>query len=242
MSHKKELHQPKMFIGEFLMAKINKNEHMKKMGFLLAGLFFFTSINAQLFAAEIAAFKKQDSLVPPPQQAILFVGSSSFTKWTDMQEYFPNHLLINRGFGGSTLPDVIRYQNDIIFPYHARQIVIYAGENDIASADSVSPNIVLERFAQLYGNIRANDAAVPILYISLKPSILRWAMHKRMQAANKLIKNYLKKCTNATFISVWKPMLGKDGQPLPDIFTEDKLHLNAKGYAIWKKLIEPFLL
>ena len=88
------------------------------------------------FYNDIRAFKKQDSIQPPPRHAILFVGSSSFTRWTDVQDYFPKHRIINRGFGGSTLQDVIRYAGDIITAYHPKQVVIYCGENDLAASDT----------------------------------------------------------------------------------------------------------
>jgi len=100
----------------------------------------------QPFYSDIQHFKKQDSLQPPPKNAILFVGSSSFTKWTDVQSYFPSYPILNRGFGGSRLTDVIYYANDIIFPYHPKQIVIYCGENDFASSDTVTAAIVFMRF------------------------------------------------------------------------------------------------
>jgi len=198
--------------------------------------------NAQPFANDIAAFKKQDSIAPPPKNAILFVGSSSFTKWKDVQNYFPDHTIINRGFGGSILLDVIRYEKEIIFPYQPKQIVIYCGENDVASSDTVSGKIVLERFKKLYIDIRQQMPKVPIMFISLKPSPSRWQMKDRMMEGNKLIKKYLKKQKHTTYISVWESMLGADGKPIADIFIEDKLHMNAKGYAIWQKLIEPHLL
>jgi len=89
---------------------------------------------AQPFIEDIRAFKKQDSVSTPPKHSILFVGSSSFTKWKDVADYFPGYSIINRGFGGSTLVDVIRYADDVIFPYDAKQIVIYCGENDLASS------------------------------------------------------------------------------------------------------------
>src|SRR5436305_12035324 len=87
--------------------------------------------NAPAFWPDIASFKKQDAEKPPLQHAILFVGSSSFTKWTDVNGYFPGYEIINRGFGGSTLLDVIRYAYDVILPYHPKQVVIYCGENDL---------------------------------------------------------------------------------------------------------------
>jgi lysophospholipase L1-like esterase len=212
----------------------------------ITGIFFLLylfigSLNAQPFAKDIAAFKKQDSIAFPPKNAILFVGSSSFTKWKDVQSYFPAHVIINRGFGGSVLSDVIRYEKDIIFPYQPNQIVIYCGENDVASSDTVSAVIVLERFKKLFTDIRRELPNAAITFISFKPCPSRWQMKDRLIASNKLIKKYLKKKKNTSFISVWNSMLDKDGQPIADIFIEDRLHMNAKGYAIWQKIIEPYL-
>ena len=207
-------------------------------------LFFIVAIQfaaAQPFANDIAAFKKQDAIALPPKNAVLFVGSSSFTKWKDVQNYFPNHTIINRGFGGSILLDVIRYEKDIIFPYQPKQIVIYCGENDVASSDTVSALIVLERFKKLFTDIRKELPNTSITFISLKPSPLRWQMKDRMLASNKRIKKYLKKKKNTSFVSVWNSMLDDEGKPIADIFIEDQLHMNAKGYAIWQKIIEPYL-
>jgi lysophospholipase L1-like esterase len=192
---------------------------------------------------DIQKFKQQDSIAFPGTGKILFVGSSSFTKWTDIQNYFPDYPLINRGFGGSSLPDVIQYESDIIFPYKPKQIIIYCGENDIAGDTTVTGKIVFERFKQLYGNIRKNLQNVPIVYISMKPSPSRWHMRNRTIEGNKLIEKFLKKKKrNGRFVNVWDAMLGPDGQPMPDIFIQDRLHMNAKGYAIWQKIIEPYLL
>jgi lysophospholipase L1-like esterase len=193
---------------------------------------------------EIAAFKKQDSIAFPPARAILFVGSSSFRMWKDVQDYFPGYTIINRGFGGSSLTDVIRYERDIIFPYKPRQVVIYAGENDIAGDSLITSKIVLKRFIKLYKDIKKNLGNVPIVYISIKPSPSRWHMRGRLMEANRLIKNYLqrRKKSRDVFIDVWQPMLDIDGTPKKDIFTTDNLHMNSKGYAIWQKLIQPYLI
>jgi len=214
---------------------------IKKILCSLLLLFVTIILNAQPFANDIAAFKKQDSIAPPPKNAILFVGSSSFTKWKDVQHYFPTHTIINRGFGGSILLDVIHYEKDIIFPYQPKQIVIYCGENDVVSSDTVSATIVFERFKKLYTDIRQQMPKVSIVFISLKPSPSRWHLKDKMIESNHLIKKYLKKQKHTTFISVWNSMLDKDGKPIEGIFIEDKLHMNAKGYAIWQKLIEPYL-
>ena len=208
-------------------------------------MFCFNHLQAQQkfpFWDEIQKFKSQDSLHFPPKNAILFVGSSSFTKWTDVQNYFPGYKIINRGFGGSSLPDVIHYANDIIVPYHPKQVVIYCGENDLAASDTVTSKMVFNRFKNLFTMIRKKLTLVPILFISIKPSPSRQKLMPKMVAANEMIKRFLSKNKKATFADVYHKMLKVDGQPMDDIFIEDKLHMNAKGYAIWQKEIKPYLL
>ncbi|MES1225238.1 MAG: GDSL-type esterase/lipase family protein [Bacteroidota bacterium] len=194
------------------------------------------------FWDEIQAFKKQDSIQPQPQHAILFVGSSSFTKWKDVQDYFPGYPIINRGFGGSSLPDVIRYADDVIFPYNPKQVVIYCGDNDLAASDTVTAQIVFERFKILFSMIRGNFKGISIAYISIKPSPSRQKLMPKMLQANTLIKAFLKKKKNTAFIDVYQKMLTADGQPIDSLFIEDKLHMNKDGYAIWQKEIQPYLL
>src|ERR1700750_3232021 len=146
---------------------------MKRIAYCLLLFCFVCTVNVnaqQPFYSDIQAFKKQDSIKTPPQHVILFVGSSSFTKWTDVQSYFPGYAIINRGFGGSSLPDVIRYANDIIFPYHPKEIVIYCGENDFAGDDTLGAQTVVNRFKTLYGMIRVKMKTVPVVFISIKPS------------------------------------------------------------------------
>jgi len=214
----------------------------KKIFFTFPFLLLVSFLSAQPFAAEIAAFKKQDSIQPPPKNAILFVGSSSFRKWIDIQNYFPGYTIINRGFGGSILTDVIRYEKDIIFPYKPKQVVIYCGENDLAVSDTVTAQLVFERFKILFGDIRKNFPKISIAFISLKPSISRQKLMRKMEEANRLIKNFLIKQKKTAFIDVYHKMLKADGTPMNDIFIEDNLHMNGKGYAIWQKTIEPYLI
>lgn len=204
----------------------------------------FLSVLAQSpFNEEIEVFKKMDSLHPPVKNAILFVGSSSFRKWTDVQSYFPSYPIINRGFGGSSIPDVVTYANDIIFPYKPKQILIYCGENDIAGSDTtISGKDVLDRFKKLFFLIRSRLPVVPIAFVSMKPSASREKLWPKMVTGNRLIKNFINKQKSASFINVYDAMFLPDGTVMKDIFLADNLHMNAKGYAIWKKIIEPYLI
>jgi len=201
-------------------------------------LFFIANISAQNppFWKEVQAFKKKDSISMPSQYKTLFIGSSSFTLWKTLEQDLPEYAPLNRAFGGSTLLDVIRYRKDIIDKYNPQRIVIYCGENDVASSDAVTGKIVFERFKVLYQYIRDKFPKIDVYYVSLKPSPSRWRMRERMIDANTQIERFCKKQKHTYFISIWSEMLVKS-KPNPYLFIEDSLHMNAKGYEIWMKEI-----
>jgi lysophospholipase L1-like esterase len=194
------------------------------------------------FWDEIQNFKHQDSISAPPKNAILFVGSSSFRMWNDVQKDFPNHMIINRGFGGSSFPDVIRYADDVIFPYQPKQVVIYCGDNDLASSDSVTAKMVFDRFVTLFEMIRKKNEKTNVAFVSIKPSPSRQKLLPKVIEANRLIEVYLKKKSNTSFINVYALMIDAKEQPNKELFREDMLHMKPNGYALWKKAIEPYLL
>jgi lysophospholipase L1-like esterase len=221
---------------------------MKKPITYFPGLLFFLTFTAAAYAQQprfyndIQAFKKKDSIHFPPKGAIVFAGSSSFTKWTDIEKYFPGYSIINRGFGGSSFTDVIKYEKDIIFPYQPKQVVIYCGDNDLAASDTVTAQIVFQRFKTLFQDIRMQLPNAGIVFVSIKPSPSRQRLMPEMKKANELIKQFLLTKKNTAFADVYNKMLTQDGMPIKDIFISDSLHMNEKGYAIWKKVIEPYLI
>lgn len=193
------------------------------------------------FWSEIKAFKKQDSTRAVPPQGILLIGSSSFTLWKDVGDVFSEYPMVNRGFGGSTLIDVIRYAYDVIIPYQPRQVIIYCGENDIAYADSISAGEVLKRVQTLFGMIRTNLPSASISYVSIKPSPSRAKIQPTVVAANKMIKAFIARQKNADFIDVYQPMLDAGGQMREELYLEDRLHMRPEGYAIWARIMKPYL-
>jgi len=194
------------------------------------------------FQEEIEVFLKKDSILMPAANSILFVGSSSFNYWKDISNYFPGYPIINRGFGGSSLTDVIYFNKETILKYKPKQIYIYCGENDIAASDTITPQIVFERFKTLYTIIRTHlGNKIPVMYVSIKPSVARWTMEEKFVASNTLIRNFINKQKHTQFLDVHSAMLDTNGEVFKDIFIGDKLHMNARGYAIWQKIIAPTL-
>lgn len=219
----------------------------KQITWSILFLFFVIATNAQSkepfpFWNEVQKFKTADSISFPASNQILLIGSSSFTLWKDVQTYFPDRKILNRAFGGSTLVDVIRYRYEVIYPYQPKQVVIYCGENDFAASDTVTVEMVVKRFTTLFNYIRAKYKNVPLAYVSMKPSPSRVHLMPKYKEANKRIQTFLATKPNTKFVDVYSVMLTSTGEPMPDIFKEDRLHMNAKGYAIWKKKLQNVLL
>ncbi len=209
---------------------------------VVAFLFSIGSAFSQPFKAEINAFMKSDSINMPAKGSILFVGSSSFTNWKDVKAYFPGFPIINRGFGGSSLPDVIYYAEQTILKYKPKQIYIYCGENDLAGNKTVTADTVLKRFKQLFSIIRKNlSKKTEVVFVSIKPSVSRWKLEDKFVEANEKIKKYIESKSHASFVNVHTDMLKADGEVMTDIFIKDNLHMNSKGYAIWQGIIAPTL-
>jgi len=188
---------------------------------------------------DIRAFEATDAVTPSPKSGIVFIGSSGIRMWTSLATDFPGMPVINRGFGGSQLPEVTAYVDRIVTPYQPRQVIVYCGGNDINAGRTAGD--VLADFQSLVRAIHAARPVVRIAYISIAPNPARWAQIDAVKAANHAVRDWIATDPRLTFIDVYAAMLGPDGRPKPDIFVADGLHMNAKGYAIWRAIVGPHL-
>jgi lysophospholipase L1-like esterase len=191
------------------------------------------------FKEEINGFKESDIIHPPPQEVFLFVGSSSIRMWKTLETDFKGFPVLNRGFGGSHFSDLIYYYNDLIARYKPSKIIIYEGDNDIASEKT--PDEVFNDFKILWKMISEKLPNPEIAVIAPKPSPSRWHLKDLYESLNSKIETFCKNQKNLTYIDVYKPMLNEQGRPEPELFLEDSLHMNDKGYEIWKNLVLPFI-
>ena len=186
----------------------------------------------------IRAFEAQDRKSAPAQGGIVFAGSSSIRLWK-LAESFAGLPAINRGFGGSELVDSVRYADRIVIPYRPRIVVLYAGDNDLASGKS--PERVSADFKQFVAKVHAALPKTRIIYIGIKPSVSRWKLIDKIRDTNRRIKDFATADPRLVFIDVERSILGPDGKPRPELFQPDGLHLNAAGYRLWADLVRPHL-
>jgi lysophospholipase L1-like esterase len=174
------------------------------------------------------------------KKGVVFYGSSSIVKWTTLPQDFPDYTTLNRGFGGSTLQQGYQEYKRVVYPLEPTVLVIYAGDNDIAGG--ATPAAVQDSFRQLITTLRRFYPVAPVAYISIKPSPARVTKMVQMNETNILIRGDIETMfPGVTFINIWPFMLLPDGQPNPDLFGPDQLHMNSKGYAIWTREVTTYL-
>jgi lysophospholipase L1-like esterase len=188
---------------------------------------------------DIAAFEATDHAQPPAQHGVLFIGSSSIEHWKSLARDFPGIPVINRGFGGSALPDSTYYADRIVWPYKPSLIVMYAGDNDIN--DGASADQVLASFQKFVARAREGVPGVPIVYISIKPSIARFGLWPTMKAANDKIRDWAATQKDVRFVDIAPVMFDAQGKPRAELFGPDGLHMVPAGYALWIATLKPVL-
>jgi len=215
--------------------KIQKNIFVL---FLLISINTFSQEYQKIWQTEIDAFDKLNG-ANPLQEGILFTGSSSIRMWKDPAKDFNNPKILNRGFGGSQIIDLIENFDQVILKYHPQKIVIYSGDNDIQEGKSAE--IVFGDFCTLYGMIKAKLPNARVYYIAIKPSLSRWAKVIEIQKANTMINEYLNAKSNAAFVDIFSPMIDLNGKPSEKWFMEDGLHMTDEGYQLWTKILAPYI-
>lgn len=191
------------------------------------------------FKDEVDALqKKYDTVYSSDQNTIVFTGSSSIRIWEDVDRRFPEHKIVNTGFGGSQASDLSYFIYDLILRFNPKKVFIYEGDNDVFAKKR--PNAIRKTIRQITDAIQRNDSTTQVVLIAAKPSIARWNLKRKYKRLNRKLQRLADKDPLVEYADVWNPML--EGKKVKqDIFIEDGLHMNAKGYEIWYDTLKPFV-
>jgi lysophospholipase L1-like esterase len=188
---------------------------------------------------EISTYEQADRTNPPPKGAVLFIGSSTVRLWKSLAQDFPDHRVINRGFGGSQIVDATYFAERLIFPHQPRTIFLRSGGNDLWSGKS--PETVFADFKEFVRKVHAKLPGTEVVFISLCPSVARWKQAEKEKALNTLVQEFVRQTPRVKYVETYAMSLGTDGQPRPELFVADKLHFNAEGYKLLAELVRPHL-
>ena len=175
---------------------------------------------------DIAAFESEEG-----QKPVVFYGSSSFRLWETMAEDMAPLPVVNRGYGGASLKDAAFYARRVLRPLDPRAVVLFVG-GDVYLRDRSAESAV-EDFRRLLAEVRAEKGDVPVVWVTLRP-VLAWEEKwPEVRKLNRLVAEVAADEANVHVLDANGPLVTEGGGPRPELFVEDRVHLNAAGYAAW---------
>lgn len=224
---------------------------LSRMVLPIAALVFIGQVSAETqektypdparYEKRISEFEQADAKAMPPAGAVVCVGSSSMGGWhKHIAEDLAPLTVIPRGFGGSNFNDLMFFTDRIVLNYQPRAVLVYEGDND--TAHGISPEKTAAMFTDFVAKVHSELPDCRIYFLAIKPSISRWKIWPEMAEANRLIETQCQSDDRLTYLDIATPMLGDDGTPRPNIFLDDNLHMNRKGYEIWRDTVRPTLM
>jgi len=198
-----------------------------------------TSQDPKRYENQIRNFQTASTIQRSEEPLLVFTGSSSIRRWENLTTLFPGFQVIKTGFGGSTMNDLEYYINEAILQYKPNKIFIYEGDNDVKLG--VKQSKILRSTRSIIEKIRFELPTSEIILISVKPSLDRWYLKDKYLELNKELYKLSKDYDTVHYLDMWDTMLAENGEPIAQFFVEDGIHLNEKGYQVWKIAIQDYL-
>ncbi len=212
----------------------------------IAFLILWCSTVASVISQEKEDFSKEVALIGQKYEAfrqgeqrnVVFTGSSSIRLWEGLEELFPAHPIVNTGFGGSESSDLLKYLQPLVLDFRPVKVFIYEGDNDLGHRKS--PARVLRNTRKILERIWAEFPDTEVVLIAAKPSPDRWNLKGKFLRLNRKLARFAAKSDQVEFANIWDVML-RDEQVDDNLFVDDGLHMNEKGYALWYKVLSIYL-
>ncbi|MFK7730924.1 MAG: GDSL-type esterase/lipase family protein [Pseudomonadales bacterium] len=195
-----------------------------------------------VWESDMEAFVAESERGDLPENPIVLVGSSSFRLWKNMQQDLAPLPVVNRGFGGARLADIEYWAKELVSINSPSAVVVFCGTNDIRPDVYAKPQILLETYQSFVKRVRASNSELPIYFVGITPSPSRWSVWNVAQQTNELISQWSMSERGMYFIDTGPALLTENGEPDPDNYVFDGLHLSDNGYQIWTSIIKPRLL
>jgi lysophospholipase L1-like esterase len=198
--------------------------------------------NPTLWEPDIAQLEAKTALLNNHHERVLFVGSSSIRFWQTLAIDMSPFSVIQHGFGGATVNDVVHFSDRLINAFNPRAVVVFVGTNDITPRQVRSTTEMLGAYRRLVSNIRHDLPTTPIIFIAITPSPHRWSVWPQASETNRLLNDFINSQNNLYLVDTSSGLLGGDGRPDKSFYRLDGLHLGDKGYAVWTKRVKAKLL
>jgi len=167
-----------------------------------------------------------------PENGIIFIGDSDVDYWYTSRETLPGSF--NYGVGGDTCTKVFDdFKSLVKSVKKIKWMVLVCGENDLAAGASV--DTVFKRWKKIYN--AAMKENIKIIMMGTKPEPDTKSLHNKYKKYDKKLMSFAKKeikkkgVPSFIFVDSYNSFKSL-GNP-KTLYSDDKLHLSAKGYEYW---------
>ncbi len=188
---------------------------------------------------EIAGIEAREKDRPAPKGGVLFIGSSSIRMWDSLERDFPGHQVVNHGFGGSQIEDSTHFAARLVFPCAPKVIFLRSGVNDIHAGKT--PERVFADYKAFVAAVHAKLPETRIVFLGLCPTIARRSEVPDSFRLNAMVRVFAKDNPLLDYVDCEDMTVGADGEPRPELFQPDGLHLSAEGYRLLAARARPYL-
>ncbi len=185
----------------------------------------------------IDQFDQLNQQQPDPVDGILFIGSSSIRRWDSIATDMAPYRTIRRGYGGAKYPDMALFVQQIIRPHQYRALVMFVGNGVVGKPDDHSPDLIEALVRRIVAASHQHQRGAPVFLIEITPCEKRFDAWPKIRAVNARLREVALTTPHTYFIPTASHYLHPDGTPRPELFVDDKLHLNSDGYRLWSSLI-----
>lgn len=208
----------------------------------LVGFIARTPQQVTKWEPDIATFEQLDAETTDPDDAVLFLGSSSIRLWETIEADMAPWPVVRRGYGGASLLDLLHYAPRLVASHDPRAVVVFVGNDIKGVATDRTPGEMLVLFEALVPILRQGDADRDVFYIAVTPTPTRFNVWPQLRTANDLIRTYCESQPHTHYIETRDIYLADDGTVREDLFRDDRLHQNTDGYQRWSDRIKSRLL
>ena len=195
-----------------------------------------TSAQEFRFEKDIADYERKNAETPPPDNCTIFIGSSTWALWGELLEKdFAEFRAVNRGFGGSTVPEVLHVMHRIVTPHKPARVVFFCGGNDIAGG--ASAEVTFENFKTFLIKLWDTSPNTEVFFVSVTGAPVRERFFDETRKYNTQVRDLADTLTRLHYIDTFATLAGEDGKAEEKYFLQDRLHLNRDGQERWIPVI-----
>ena len=187
---------------------------------------------AQYRADKMAKYQAENDKYGDYEVDVAFLGDS-LTDGYDVENYYPQFLVVNRGIGGDTTFDLENRLQVSVYDLKPKVAVLLIGGNN--------PETMFENYEQILLGFQENIPDTKIVLVSLISMSQEWGKKNHLAAFNNVKIKMLAEKYGYDYVDLYSPLLNPRTDEMYEAYSTDGAHQTPEGYGVFTAQITPVL-